>query len=318
MKAWIAKIKIWVGIVFVFSLVACSRQAEIASDVNNGKLKVVTTTTIIGDVVSQIGGDSIGLHVLLPVGTDPHSFDPTPQDIAKVTEADVVFVNGAGLEAFLDPVIESAGAADKVVWLSDGVDLLNFTGNDPDHEEEDGGREHHGADPHTWMDPTNVVLWVQNIEQNLSEVYPKKATTFQENAKKYVADLDELDAWIRQQITQIPVENRKLVTDHALFGYYAHAYGLEQVGALIPGYSSLAEPSAQELADIEDAIKTFDVKAIFVGNTINPSLAERVSEDTGTQLVFVYTGSLSERNGEAGTYIDYMRYNTSAFVDALK
>ena len=102
-----------------------------------------------------------------------------------------------------------------------------------------------------------------------------------------------------------------------MFGYFASAYGFEQVGTLIPGYSTLAEPTAQELAQIEDAIHDLKVKAIFVGNTINPTLAERVTEDTGTQLVLIYTGSLSASDGEAGTYLDYMRYNTSAFVDAL-
>jgi ABC-type Zn uptake system ZnuABC Zn-binding protein ZnuA len=318
MKEWKTKIDFWIWIVFLLSLAACSQQADITANVNDNKLKIVATTTIIGDVVSQIGGDLIDLHVLLPVGTDPHSFDPTPQDIAKVAEADMVFANGAGLEAFLDPLIGSAGVADEVVHLSEGIDLFGLTGEDPDHEGRDGEAKHTGTDPHTWTNPNNVIVWVQNIEQALIEKDPENAVAYQKNAKKFVADLKELDTWIRQQINQIPLENRKLVTDHALFGYYAQAYDLEQVGALIPGYSTLAEASAQELADIEDAIKSFDIKAVFVGNTINPSLAERVAEDTGIQLIFVYTGSLSELDGEAGTYIDYMRYNTNAFVNALK
>jgi len=320
MKEWKLKIGIgiWVGIIVIFSFSACRQQVETSAEKNDRKLNVVATTTIVGDVVSQIGGDFIDLHVLLPTGTDPHSFDPTPQDIAKVSEADLVFANGAGLEAFLDPLIDSAGAADRVVRLSEGMDLLAFAGEGPDHEGDESGHELAGTDPHTWTDPNNVILWVQIIERALSEKDPENAVLYQKDAQKNIANLKELDTWIRQQVAQIPVENRKLVTDHALFGYYAQAYGLEQVGALIPGYSTLAEPSAQELADIENAIKTFDVKAVFVGNTINPNLAERVADDTGIQLIFVYTGSLSELNGEADTYIDYMRYNTSAFVNALK
>jgi len=317
MKEWKVNIRIFLSVVVVFGLTACNQQAEVTAG-GDGKLKVVATTTIVGDVVSQIGGDLIDLHVLLPIGTDPHSFDPTPQDIAKVTDADVVFANGAGLEAFLDPLIESAGAADQVIRLSDGIDLLVFTDEESGHEGKDDNHENTRVDPHTWMDPKNVIVWVQNIEESLSEKDPENAVTYQINAEEFVTNLKELDTWIHHQIAQIPVENRKLVTDHALFGYYSHAYELEQVGALIPGYSTLAEPSAQELADIERAIKSFNVKAIFVGNTINPSLADRVAEDTDAQLIFVYTGSLSDLNDEASTYIDYMRYNTNAFVDGLK
>jgi ABC-type Zn uptake system ZnuABC Zn-binding protein ZnuA len=358
---------IWISLlslIAIFVLVACSSPAEPSTtgeDESVDKLKVVATTTIVRDVVSQIGADHIDLTVLLPVGTDPHSFDPTPQDIAKVAEADLVFANGAGLEEFLDPLIESAGAQDKVIHVSEGIDFLMSEGeheHDHEHEgEEHEGEEHHdeheggehegeehhdehegeehegeehpdehegeehdheGIDPHTWTTPNNVMVWVHNIEHELSEADPENAQAYAANAEAYEAELEALDAWIREQVEKIPVENRKLVTDHTLFGYFAAQYGFEQVGALIPSYSTLAEPSAQELAAIEDAINELNVKAIFVGNTVNPALAERVAEDTGTQLIFVYTGSLTEPDGEAPTYLDYMRYNTRAFVDALK
>jgi ABC-type Zn uptake system ZnuABC Zn-binding protein ZnuA len=312
----------------IFILTACSPTE--ASPGEADRLKVVATTTIVGDVVAQIGSDLIDLSVLLPVGADPHSFDPTPQDIAKVAEADLVFANGIGLEEFLDPLIESAGAQDKVIHVSEGTDFLMFEGeHDHDHEGEEHRdehegeahegeeHEHQGADPHTWTDPNNVIIWVQHIEHQLSQMDPKNAASYQANAQAYQAELESLDAWIQEQIARIQADNRKLVTDHALFGYFAKAYGFEQVGALIPGYSTLAEPTAQELAAIEDAIHELNVKAIFVGNTINPALAERVAQDTGTVLVFVYTGSLSEPAGEAPTYLDYMRYNTKAFVEAL-
>lgn len=300
---------------------------------SEGKLKVVatTTTTIVGDVVAQVGGDLIELSILLPVGTDPHGFDPSPQDVAKVADADVVFANGAGLEEFLDNLIESAGASEKVVHVSEGVDFVMFEGeHDHDHEGEEHehegedheheGEEHHhdSADPHTWLDPNNVLVWVHNIEHELSELDSDNADAYAANAEAYEAELKALDTWIVEQVGQLPDENRKLVTDHTLFSYFAAAYGFEQIGALIPGYSTLAEPTAKELAAIEDAIRELDVKAVFVGNTVNPALSERVAGDTGVQLVFVYTGSLSEAGGEADSYVAYMRYNTSAFVDALK
>jgi ABC-type Zn uptake system ZnuABC Zn-binding protein ZnuA len=162
------------------------------------------------------------------------------------------------------------------------------------------------------------MVWVHNIEQKLIEIDPVNAGTFQANAEQYKSELKALDTWIREQVALIPEENRKLVTDHALFGYFANQYGIEQTGALIPGYSTLAEPTAKELAEIEDVIHDLDIKAVFVGNTINSTLAERVAKDTGTHLVFVHTGSLSEPGGDAASYLAYMRYNTNAFVNALK
>ena len=127
-----------------------------------------------------------------------------------------------------------------------------------------------------------------------------------------------MDAWIREQVAQIPPQNRKLVTDHLLFGYFAERYGFEQVGAIIPAYSTAAQPTAQEVAEIENAIRTLGVKAVFVGKTVNPALAQRVAEDTGIRLVGLYHGSLSEPGGEAATYLDYLRYNVTQIVNALK
>jgi ABC-type Zn uptake system ZnuABC Zn-binding protein ZnuA len=289
-------------------LAACSPSAPSANE--TGLLHVVATTTIVADVVRQVGGEFVSVETLLPAGADPHSFDPTPQDIAKISDAELVFANGAGLEAFLTPLLESAGAKDKTVEVSQGITLL-FA---PDAEEE----LHAQGDPHTWTDPNNVIVWGENIRAALSLADPTHADSYAANAAAYTAQLKEIDAWIREEIAQIPEENRKIVTDHRLLGYYVNEYGLEQVGAIIPGYSSLSEASAQELAKIEDAIRAVGVKAIFVGNTVNPQLAERIAEDTGVRLIYFYTGSLSPADGEAATYLDYLRYNTKAFVSALK
>ena len=306
-------------VLFVFT--ACS--SESTPPVDSGKQKVVATTTIAADVVRNVGGDFIELSVLLPVGTDPHSFDPTPQDIARVADADVVFANGAGLETFLDHLIESAGAQDRVVYLSDGVSMIETqTGHESEQEsagDENGdGHHHEGVDPHTWTSPLNVVVWCQNVEKVLSQLDPSNAEAYGTNAITYTQELEDLDLWIRKQVGQIPEGNRKIVTDHAIFGYFTETYGFQQLGALIPAFSTLAQPSAQDLAQIEDAIHETQTQAIFVGKSVNPTLADRVASDTGARLYFIYTGSLSDPGGEAGTYLDYMRYNTLAFVGGLK
>ncbi|HZD56801.1 MAG TPA: metal ABC transporter substrate-binding protein [Anaerolineales bacterium] len=280
------------------------------------KIKVVATTTILGDVVSQVGGDAIDLTVLLPTGVDPHSFEPAPKDLTAVADADLIFINGAGLEEFLNRLLENAaGASDKVINTSDGIKLRDLEETDTGPLDEPEAQD---VDPHVWFDPTNVITWTRNIEKALSGLDPANAQTYTANADTYRAKLRELDTWIKQQVAQIPPDRRKLVTDHEDFGYFADRYGFEQVGAVIPSFNAAAEPSAQGLAELENAIKQAGVQAIFVGTTVNPSLAERVATDTGAKVVSLYTGSLSAPGGEAGTYLALMRYDVTAIVKALK
>jgi len=304
------------GVILVVVAAACTSSAsDSVQPDRRDALKVVATTSIVGDVVKAVGGETIELSVLLPIGADPHGFQPTPQDVTKVAEADVVFMNGVGLEGFLESLIRNAGGHAETVSVSEHVPWLAFEGQG----EQAGGHAHdQGADPHVWFDVTNVVMWVQAVERKLSELDPANAETYAANAAAYAATLEELHGWIEEQVAQIPGANQKLVTDHTALVYFARRYGFEQVGAVVPGYSTLAEPSAQELAGLEDAIRALGVKAIFVGNTVNPNLAQRVADDTGTRLVFLYTGSLGEPGGPADTYVDMMRYDVSAIVDALK
>jgi ABC-type Zn uptake system ZnuABC Zn-binding protein ZnuA len=221
------------------------------------------------------------------------------------------------------------------VHVSDGVELLEFgaeteDGERHDHEDGDdhegerdhegeyeGEHDHMGADPHVWTDPHSVMVWAGNIADSLGVLDPANADTYETNAQTYVEELEKLDEWIEEQVARVAPHDRQLVTDHTAFGYFAKRYGFDQVGAVIPGYSTLAEPSARELARLEGAIENRGVKAVFVGLTVNPDLARRVAEDTGTKLVFLYTGSLSEPDGPAGDYMAFMRYNVNAIVDAL-
>jgi len=274
-------------------------------------LKVVTSSTLVGDVTRQVGSDLIELTVLFPPGADPHTFEPRPQDVAAISEADVIVINGLGLEEALEPTLE-ANAKGVVVHASEGIEVLAFEG------EEHEGEEHEGGDPHTWTDPNNVIVWTENIAAALAEADPSNAATYRANADAYIASLRELDGWIRSEVEQIPAERRKLVADHLAFGYFAEEYGFEQIGALVGSFSTNAAPSAQELAALEDTIKAQNVTAVFVGKTVNPELAAQVAQDTGTKLVFLYTGSLSEAGGEADSYIKFMRYNVNTIVEALK
>jgi ABC-type Zn uptake system ZnuABC Zn-binding protein ZnuA len=286
-------------------LAACTGGVQPTDD---GRPHVLATTGIVADVVQQVAGEHVRVETLLPVGTDPHTFEPRPQDAVALADADLVFANGAGLEEFLEPLLESSGAADKLVEVSTGIVLLPFSG-DPDHA---------GGDPHTWMDPNNVLVWVENIQAALSALDPAHAEAYRANAEAYAASLVELDAWIQAEVDQLPAANRDLVSDHAVFGYFAERYGFTQAGTITGSFSSGAAPSAQELAALEDAILAGGVRAIFVGKLDNNELANRVSADTGIPVVGLYHGTLSQPGGEADTYLKLMRYNVSAIVEALK
>jgi ABC-type Zn uptake system ZnuABC Zn-binding protein ZnuA len=276
-------------------------------------LQVIATTTIVGDILRQVGGDRIALTVLTPLGADPHTFEPRPQDIALLSEAQLVFINGLGLEEALMPIVDSS-AAGSLIDLSDGIQPLTLQAEIGDA----GDETHAGGDPHTWTDPQNVEIWAGNAAKALSAADPDGAAYYRANADELIAELQALDAWIQEQVALIPEVNRKLVSDHAIFGYFAHRYGLQQAGLIMASFSTNAASSAQELAALEDVIASENVPAIFVSKGTNAALAEQIGRDTGVSVVYVYSGSLGEPGGEADTYLKYMRYNVAAIVAALK
>lgn len=295
----------------LLALSACGGANAPAAD---GRLHVLATTSIVADVVAQIGGDYVTVTTLLPLGTDPHTFEPRPQDAAALADADLVFANGAGLEEFLEPLLESAGAQDKVVEVSAGIELLPFE----EAEAHAGEDDHEGGDPHTWMDPNNVLVWTENIAAALSAADPDHAADFRANADAYAAELRDLDAWIRGEVAQVPQADRLIVADHAVFGYFAAEYGFTQAGTITGSFSTGASPSARDLAALEDEIRQAGVRAVFVGETANQDLARQVAADAGIRVVVVYHASLSGPGGPAASYLEMMRYNVSAIVEALK
>jgi len=275
------------------------------------KPRIVATTALIGDALSRVAGDRIELQVLLPARADPHSFQSSPQAAAAVAEAQLVFINGFGLEEALLGTLESVAGPARLVSISEGIEPRAIAAVEGEHPE--AGT----ADPHVWLDPANVMVWVENAAAALTRLDPEGADQYAANAAAYQVELEELDAWIRSEIEQIPPANRELVTDHDNLGYFAASYGFTVVGAVIPAYSTLAQPSAQEIAQLEKAIARYDVPALFVGVAVNPVLSERIAQDLGVGLVPLYTDSLSVPGGPAGTYLQMMRYTVRAIVEAL-
>jgi len=289
--------------------------------VGEARLRALATTTIVGDVVQSIAGDRIDLTILLPPDADPHAFQPTPRDVVAVSNADVIFLAGAGLEAGFEEILENASG--RAVDLSERLPLRRSDTEPADHPEggvgEEGALDHdHGeADPHVWFDPTLIVTWCEAIEETLAELDPDGGPTYRSNGESYRTALEELDGWIRDQTDRVPADRRRLITDHLAFGYFAERYGFEQVGSVFPGFTTLAEPSAREIADLIETIERLDVPAIFVGMATDPTLAKVIADDTGIDVVRLYTGALSDVDGPAATYIEFMRYDVGQIVNAL-
>jgi ABC-type Zn uptake system ZnuABC Zn-binding protein ZnuA len=301
------KIRIMFITLLVIAMLLLSACGRGGTPVPSGKLRVLATNSIVGDVVSQVGGDYITMSLLMPLGTDPHDYLPRPQDATALAGAQIIFANGAGLEASLQPLFNSTGATSKLVEVSDGITLLQLPGGDQST-----------GDPHTWMDPNNVLIWTQNILTALSTADPAHATAYQANAKAYDTSLRDLDTWIRAEVAQIPPQNRLLVTDHAVLGYFAVQYGFSQVGSITGSFSSEAAPSAKELAALEEKIRQTGARAVFVSESTNQALADQVAADTGIRTVWIYHATLTAPGGPAPTYLDFMHYNFNAIVGALK
>jgi ABC-type Zn uptake system ZnuABC Zn-binding protein ZnuA len=281
------------------------------------KLKIVATTTFVGDVVGNIVGEEADITILLQPGENPHAYQVTPQDMVDLSQADVIFANGLGLEEFLDELLEGSDSSGKVVIVSEGISVLIENGNDDNHHQEGDHRDHAGVDPHVWFDPNNVIIWTHNIENALTEIDPDQVEIYHNNAEAYRTELLDLDAWIQTQVDQISPEKRKFVTDHTSFGYFAEAYGFELIGAVIPSLTTESETSGQGLAELVENIKHNQVEAIFLGIDFDPTLSQRIAEEVGIDLVPLYFGSLSD-GPPADTYLNFMRYNVSTIVETLK
>lgn len=288
-------------------------------------LQIVAVESFLADIAQNVAGDRVQIETLMPLGADPHSFEPTPQDIKKVADSNVIIANGAGFEVFLERLLENAGGERTVIEASQGLEMREVGEGEPAHEQEHEDEEqheeeeHHEGDPHFWLNPLNVVRYTENIRDGLTALDPAGAEIYKSNTEAYIEKLNALDAEIQAQVETIPAANRKLVTDHDTFGYFADHYGFEVIGMLIPSYTTADSSTAQQLAALVDNIKATGVKAILLENNANPQLAEQIEQDTGVEIVTgLYTHSLSEPNGPAPTYIEMMEYDAGRIVEALR
>ena len=273
------------------------------------KLRVVATTSIVGDVVGQVGGDAIALTTLIGPGQDPHSYEPAPGALAAGASADVIFVHGWNLEEGLLDNLTGVAADTPLVPVAAQITPLT--------RQEDAG----AADPHTWLDPHLALQWVENIERALAALDPGNATIYARNAAAYRAELQTLLTYVQEQIARIPPAQRKLVTSHDALAYFARAYNFDVVGTVIPGASTLAEPSASTLAQLAETMDRAGVCTIFTETTANEEVARALAAELEhcdtVETVPLFTGTLSAPGGGAASYTAMMRANVDAIVRAL-
>ncbi len=294
-------------------LAACAPAADAGDD---GRLNVVATTGQIGDAVRFIGGDAIVARTLLGPGIDPHTYVATEGDLRTFQRADVIFYNGLHLEAQLERVLEQIGqrSGTTVVALGDRLDEARLLSWEPA-----SGFPH---DPHIWND---VQLWkdvVAQIGATLAEVDPANAEQYRSNTQSYLAQLDELDAYIRAESARIPPERRVIVTAHDAFGYFGAAYGLEVVG--LQGISTDTEAGLRDIQQLVEFIVARGIKAVFVESSVPRRSIEAVVQGAAQRGHTVRVGGelFSDALGEAGTpegtYLGMVRHNVDTIVNALK
>jgi zinc/manganese transport system substrate-binding protein len=287
-----------------------------------GALEIVVTTSILGDVVGNLAVGAGAVEVLMPVGADPHSFQVSASQAAALRRADLVVVNGLGLEEGMGGAIEAA-AADGVlvVEAASFVEALPFGlmagGERPGAQERD--RPQGTLDPHIWTDPVRMADVVTGLGEALAAADPACAERWRERAANYRQELLSLDEEIDAILAVIPAERRQLVTNHAALGYFADRYGFEVLGAIVPGGDTLAAPSPADLAALVQTLRRVGVRAIFAETTASADLAEAVVSELGEGVVVValFTGSLGEPGSGAETYLAMQRTNAERIAAAL-
>jgi ABC-type Zn uptake system ZnuABC Zn-binding protein ZnuA len=262
--------------------------------------KLLAVESFLADITKNVSGTRLKIDTLIPLGLDPHSFEPSFGDVAKIAESDILITNGAGFEEWLKDTI--TGVNQKIIIVECSKGLKSRKG-----------------DPHFWLDPNLVKVYIQNIRDALIESDLQGKDLYNKNTEEYTARLVELDKWITEAVKEIPEDKRLLVTNHESFGYYADRYGFKVIGTIIPGSSSVSSPSAKEISELIEKIKAAGVKAIFLETGSDPKIADQIARETNIKIVTeLYTHSITEPDGPAPTYIDMIEFDTKKIVESLQ
>ncbi|MBS0849268.1 metal ABC transporter substrate-binding protein [Citrobacter sp. JGM124] len=269
-------------------------------------LNVMTSFSILGDITQQVGGDHVKVTSLVGPDGDPHTFEPSPQDSAALSKADVVVVNGLELEGWLDRLIKASGFKGTLIVASDGVKTHSM--------DEDGKLV---VDPHAWNSAANGAVYAKNIMDGLIKSDPQDKTALTESGERYIAQLNQLDGWAKKRFSDIPTEKRTVLSSHDAFGYFSNQY---HVHFLAPqGLSSESEASAADVAALIEQIKAQHVHTWFMENQLDPRLVKQIAQATGAKAGGeLYPESLSGKDGPAATYVQAFKHNVNVIADSMK
>lgn len=324
--AWTRRSRLIVPALAAASVVALAGCASDGTGADTGEPQVVATTTQVADFAGRLVGEQAEVTGLLEPGQSAHSFDPSAAQLMALGSADALVVNGGGLESWLDDAIAASGFDGVLIDASTGIELAATEEEHDDHageaedEHADDADDHAEGNPHIWTDPELAEEMVANIADGLAEVEGIDADAVRASEGEYTAQLDALDAWIEENIAQVPVGERLLVTNHDAFTYFLDAYDVTFVGSVIPSFDDNAEPSAAEIDALVERIRSTGVQAVFSEASISPKTAETIANEAG---VAVYSGddalygdSLGQPGTEGETYLGSQVHNASLILES--
>lgn len=280
------------------AMVGCGSQSESRGPV------IVATTSQVADFVRNITGPDVTVIQLLPPNVEPHEYEPKPSDLTALADATAIVANGAGMDDWIGQLRDSAGSSAPIVDATRGIVTQSHAGS---------------TDPHVWMDPRLAITMVENIRDGLATAAPARKEADARRAAAYIGQLRELDVEIARQIATVPPANRRIVTDHDAFGYFARRYGVTVIGTAIASPVSGAEPSSRDLAALIDLMRRERVRVIFAESGINPQIARALADELGVQVAGVlWADSLGPKDSGAATYIEMMRTDTRELIAGMR
>jgi len=286
---------------FILTILTCFSLNSYAQD----KLQVVSSASMIYDMVKNITGDLVDNKLIVPIGGDPHLYEPKPSDAKLVADADQIFINGLTFEGWILELIANSGTSAIIDTVTIGIDPIS------------NSKYANAYDPHAWMDVGLSLQYIDNIKDAMIKLDPTNATAYIDNHKRYKSKLLELDEYIEKRIQEIPEDQRVIITTHDAFAYYGRRYGL-QLEALM-GISTETDATSTDMVRVSKAIKKYKVPALFVESTISPKIVEQIAKDNGISIGGeLYTDSIGGPETEGNSYYNMMKHNTDTIVEALK
>lgn len=264
----------------------------------------VATLTMIADMVAQVGGARVEVRCLMKPGNDPHIYEPVPGDLKLVADSDIVFINGLGIEGWIENLVKNAPGKRTTVTVTDGIEAIR-------------SEAFHGdPDPHCWFDVKLAITYVDNIEKGLAAMDPSGADHYRQRADAYRKELTELDEWARAELAKVPAARRKLVTSHDAFHYFGRAYGFEVLA--VQGVSTESQPNSADVIALIRKIRDAQVPAVFVETSVNPKMLEHVARESGAKIGGeLFSDSCGAPGTPEGTYVGMVRHNVKTIVEAL-